>query len=619
MSKVKEFWKKHKKLMILLIILLLIVAAVLYVRKKVSEATETLNSMMNQGTVETIEKRALIESLSATGTVVSVDQSDVSAKVSGVEVLEVKVSVGDSVKAGDVLCILDSENLEMSKENAEITLDVTEQKTDANIAIAGRGLSESQELRNIQVERDCIDAADAWEDYEKALADVDTAKREYDSANEMYLYRKSEYENLLNDYNSTVGNNGIAAEDSARNDEINFEKYKERLSRYIDSLDLTSRDFNWTMLAIANVELEYLDIGDTDNAFFVSQNAKNLTDEQKWGINDYLTSLVNVHNHYMGGSYIDGTSYMTSQSTSLKAKMDSAKAEMEGKKSTYDARVTTADSKLTAYNNIVRGYEDHLRNNDSTIMSRNDSLKNARLDSQTASLNTEQQIKQFEDQIEACTVVAPIDGVVTAVNVSEGNLYNGSTIATIEDESSYEVAAQIDEYDIAKIKEGQRVIIKTNGTGELELEGVVKEIAPRSTKQTGANGVATSVNYKVLISIITPCDALKMDMTAKISIIIDEKDDIIAVPYDAVQTDEDGQFYIEIVEDSATPDDGKKKAVLLEDNKKRIYVTKGIESDFYIEVIGDEVKEGLNVYVPPASGGKDFLTLMMEQGAMGGF
>ena len=48
-----------------------------------------------------------------------------------------------------------------------------------------------------------------------------------------------------------------------------------------------------------------------------------------------------------------------------------------------------------------------------------------------------------------------MNGVITKVNFEKGDLYNGSIIMTIEDDSSYEIEAHIDEYDIGKIKEGQ--------------------------------------------------------------------------------------------------------------------------------------------------------------------
>lgn len=123
----------------------------------------------------------------------------------------------------------------------------------------------------------------------------------------------------------------------------------------------------------------------------------------------------------------------------------------------------------------------------------------------------------MEKQIEECTVKAPISGVITSLNVEEGDSYsstNNSAIAVIENIGAYEVEAEIDEYDISKIAVGQTVVIKTNGTGETELAGTVSEVAPRATSTDSTN---SDVTYKVTISIDTPCEDLRMDMTASVS------------------------------------------------------------------------------------------------------
>ena len=46
---------------------------------------------------------------------------------------------------------------------------------------------------------------------------------------------------------------------------------------------------------------------------------------------------------------------------------------------------------------------------------------------------------------------------------------------------NFVVRLSVDEYDISKIEIGQAVQIRTNGTGDLELEGKVVSIAPHAT------------------------------------------------------------------------------------------------------------------------------------------
>ena len=56
-------------------------------------------------------------------------------------------------------------------------------------------------------------------------------------------------------------------------------------------------------------------------------------------------------------------------------------------------------------------------------------------------------------------------------------------------------------------------------------------------------------------------------------------------------------------------------------NTRRIYVEKGIESDYYIEIISNEITEGMEIVVPKteAENGGNIQMMMMRQGPMGGF
>lgn len=534
-GKIGAWMKKHKKLTIFLIILLVIGGLILYIGSKVKEAQEILNAMYNSSEVATIEKRSLVESLSATGTVISKDSEDVIALVQGVEVKEIPVSVGDRVNAGDILCILDSTDLETQVNNLETSLKASKQNSNSSIASSGRLLNENKDTRNTQVGRDYEDAQLRFNDYEKAVADADKAQQEYDSAVNEYNWRASDLNSFLDNHP------GMS-------------------------------DYDFAMTKDPQVAQDY--------------------------------------NFYKG-------------------KYDSAKSMMESKEKALETAKKSRDQALETYNKTVRTYEDHLTNNDSSIMSRNDSLINAKTQSTTVGLNEELQIKQYKDQINECTVLAPYSGIITNITAVEGTKYAGTTIMTIEDDSAYKITAQIDEYDIAKVKVGQRVVIKTNGTGDLELEGKVSEVAPRATKSatTGTVSTTQSITYAVKIDVITPCDSLKMDMTAKLSIILNEKDNVLTVPYDAVQTDDEGRLYIEKNvpkpegegRERAGRDKSDRNGQQTDPKANRIYITKGIESDYYIEVIGDGVVEGVEIVVPSKNGGNDFMRMMMNQGPMGGF
>lgn len=117
-----------------------------------------------------------------------------------------------------------------------------------------------------------------------------------------------------------------------------------------------------------------------------------------------------------------------------------------------------------------------------------------------------------------------------------------------------------------------------------------------------------------------------MDMTAKLSIIISSRENVLTVPYAAVQTAEDGSYYVEVVDENAAgagdPGSGPVDGMVGGANTlptRRIPVTKGIESDYYVEISGEGIMEGLEVIVPADNSLDNLNDLMLQMGPMGGF
>ena len=343
------------------------------------------------------------------------------------------------------------------------------------------------------------------------------------------------------------------------------------------------------------------------------------SDEIKKKIEAYLSELRGLNDSYNRVLKLEKEYASLKQETAtLEAEYKTAEQEESVAEKAHEQAIATSESQLSAFEKQQRNVTDTAKSNQNSVLSKSDSLYTSQLNLKTSGENERDKIKEYKEQLEDCNVKASISGVVTAVNVKVGDMYNGSTLVTIEDISAYEVVAEIDEYDIGKIEKGQKVIIKTNATGEEELEGTVTKISPRAT----AGG--SEVTYKVTISIDTLNDMIRMDMTAKLSIILESKENVMTVPYESVQEDENGKYYVEVVvEGEGVAQDSeekeKKPQATAEINTKKVYVEKGIESDYYIEIISNEITEGMEIVVPDANdGAMNIQELMMNQGAMGG-
>ena len=108
-KKKKGFIKRHKVLSVLiaLILVVAIVFGVLFATGTFSDETSSYSYIRTT----TLAKGSLEDSISSTGTIQSAKTSNVTTSLS-YTVKTIAVAVGDSVKKGDVICTLDTEELE---------------------------------------------------------------------------------------------------------------------------------------------------------------------------------------------------------------------------------------------------------------------------------------------------------------------------------------------------------------------------------------------------------------------------------------------------------------------------------------------------------------------------
>ncbi|MBR4707748.1 MAG: efflux RND transporter periplasmic adaptor subunit [Pseudobutyrivibrio sp.] len=253
---------------------------------------------------------------------------------------------------------------------------------------------------------------------------------------------------------------------------------------------------------------------------------------------------------------------------------------------------------LNAYGLSIEGYEAK----EKEIKSYKDAIEAAQNNIQIAQLqqNYSQTYTQVDakddvyESMEKTQVSAPFSGYIITMNVEEGNNYQtGSTVFTIADTSGYVVEATVNEYDVASIKQGLPAVVKFEATGDEEFKGEVTYVslaseatlsgtnaAASAMAATGATG-GTTATYKVKIKLTDNDERLRVGMTAKASVVLDSVSNVFAAPYDCVQEKDDGTFFInEILEDGT---------------KKEIPVKKGLESDYYVEITGEGLKDGMTV------------------------
>lgn len=143
--------------------------------------------------------------------------------------------------------------------------------------------------------------------------------------------------------------------------------------------------------------------------------------------------------------------------------------------------------------------------------------------------------------LDYATITSPIDGVVLNRAVEEGQTvaasFNTPTLFTIvNDLTRMEVQTSVDEADIGKVKQDQRVEFTVDAYTDMKFEGVVSEVR---LQPVTTNNVVT---YVVILSAPNPDKKLMPGMTASATIYVEEKADALILSGKAVRFTPDKEY-----------------------------------------------------------------------------
>ncbi len=141
-------------------------------------------------------------------------------------------------------------------------------------------------------------------------------------------------------------------------------------------------------------------------------------------------------------------------------------------------------------------------------------------------------------------IVAPMDGTVVAIVTEEGQTVNANqsapTIVKLAKLDTMTVKSEISEADVMKVEEGQRVYFTTLGNSEKKHYATLRQVepAPNSINTETSNSSSTSssaVYYNALFDVPNEDGKLRIDMTAQVSIVLDEAKNVLMIPAAAIQ------------------------------------------------------------------------------------
>ena len=151
------------------------------------------------------------------------------------------------------------------------------------------------------------------------------------------------------------------------------------------------------------------------------------------------------------------------------------------------------------------------------------------------------QVDQISKRIEANKVTAPFDGLVTLSKdlPAKGDQGEQLNFVRLINPKKLVVSVPVDEIDYPRVKVGDKVDITLAAYEDQNFTGVISYLGKEAFNEGGV------VAFPALIS-VDPSTQILPGMTADVSVVIAEKEDILTLPTEAVFEGEKGEKYVSI-------------------------------------------------------------------------
>ena len=156
-------------------------------------------------------------------------------------------------------------------------------------------------------------------------------------------------------------------------------------------------------------------------------------------------------------------------------------------------------------------------------------------------------------------IVAPIDGVVVAIQTKQGQTVNAvqsaPTIVKLANLATMTVKAQISEADVVHVRPGQPVYFTILGEPDRRFYATLRAIEPApdsitsATTATASPASTAAVYYNGLFDVANPDGVLRTSMTAQVYIVLASAKHVLTVPSAALTPAGQGRYTVRILTD----------------------------------------------------------------------
>jgi len=231
-----------------------------------------------------------------------------------------------------------------------------------------------------------------------------------------------------------------------------------------------------------------------------------------------------------------------------------------------------------------------------------DNARNSLADFDEKAYQQEKQIEisstdlaSLEKKIADSSIKANINGKIVKLDAKENQYPAAGSSIVIHDQSRYILELKVNLYDAVNLEVGQKANITVRGLDKV-YEGHITKISDTATVEMVNTNKETNILVEITLDSVD--EQIKAGYEAEAEIVLVEKENTVAVGFEAIQTDEQGNKYLFVVENNIA--------------KKRIVQT-GLETDFEIEILSG-LKEGEKYIVSPPEGLTDGETVITTGG-----
>lgn len=524
-------------------------------------------------TTDTAKKANLVQTVEITGDVQSLDEVDLAFDRSGT-VEAVLARVGDAVRAGDVLAVLDADELEAAYAQSLGRVEEAE----ANLALKRAGISVEEQAvseADVRVAEAALTAARSDAEHVATVADADVADAESDvttTTAETADGLAQAQEDLVEALRSVVSEARSALSDADTVLGVDNTLYNQAFDDVLSNTDAqalisATNAFETAALSRDVAENALLDIDEND---IVSVSA--VADDAEQAYEDAYETLLQT-SRVLDATSADSADFSLDDLDELKATISAAtsalvtdgSALVNARQSYADAERATTDDVRDAENALASAKAARDRDvakADAAVASREADLAKAQaaLAKATASpravdlASYEAAVSQAEAdalsalaRLQDAEVVAPIDGIVTAVDADPGeSVTAGAGVLTVLSAGEeFEIALDIPESDVAKTRVGQTANVTFDAFGDdLVFRGQLYSIDPAQKLIEGV----VFYEAKVLLDPDQDLSAVKPGMSADVTVVTGERAGVLAVPSRAV-LERDGHKYVRVPSD----------------------------------------------------------------------